>query len=220
MTELTAHRALLSFGAAIALAFACGSPAISVARAAPFQSPQPAAQNKGGLTSQDQGSGARKEAVGPEASSIHPYRPAGRDPFKMNIVKPPGKTKAPKPLGFPTFDVRRAEFRQKASRAHASDLPEPDPLIQYLVSELNVLGVFSDERGAGAFLRAQPTGTTFFARTGSQCYNGQILRIETEPSDLAATRVIFKERSYTDVDGKQTPSEHIVAKSAASQGKP
>lgn len=162
-----------------------------------------------------------KKALGPVADTIQPYRPAGRDPFKMTIVKLPSvaKAKAPKPIGFPTFDVRRAEYRRLVAQNEAKGLPAPDPTRQYLVSELSILGVFSDQRGPGAFVRAQTTGTTFFVRQGSKCYNGEILRIESDPSDLSGARVVFKELSFLDVNGKQTQQERVVAKTAGAQGK-
>ena len=157
-----------------------------------------------------------KQALGPSSDSIHPYRPAGRDPFKIDVVvkTAAAKSKTPRAVGFPALDVRRAEFRQKVVAARRSGQAEPDPLTQYLVSELDVLGVFSDERGQGVFLRAQPTGTTFFVRQSTKCYNGQVLRVESDSADLAGSRVVFKETSFTEVDGKQTPTDRLVSKTA------
>jgi len=157
-----------------------------------------------------------KEALGPSSDSIHPYRPAGRDPFKMEIVSKTGPRgpKTPRVVGFPALDLRRAEFRQKVIAARRSGQAEPDPMTQYLVSELDVLGVFSDERGQGVFLRAQPTGTTFFVRQSAKCYNGQIVRVESDSGDLAGSRVVFKETSFTEVDGKQTSTDRLVSKVA------
>ena len=156
-----------------------------------------------------------REALGPSSDSIHPYRPAGRDPFKMEIVvKTAVKSKTPRAVGFPALDMRRAEFRQKVVAARRIGQAEPDPLTQYLVSELEVLGIFSDDRGQGVFLRAQPTGTTFFVRQNSKCYNGQIVRVEGDSADLAGARVVFKETSFTEVDGKQAPTDRLVVKTA------
>lgn len=160
---------------------------------------------------------AKKESVGPSADTIHPYRPAGKDPFKMTIVKPPSKVKEQKPVGFPPFEMRRAEYRQLLARRHAADMPEPSPLKQYLVSELTVLGIFSDSQGPGAFVKAQPTGTTFFIRQGAECYNGQVLRVESDPGDLSGARVVFKEKMFTDQHGKQVQTERVVAKAPSAQ---
>jgi hypothetical protein len=157
-----------------------------------------------------------KEYLGPTADSIRPYRMSGRDPFKKT-VKPKGphaKAQA-RLLGFPTLDVRRAEFRQKVEQARAREAAEPDPVMQYLVSELEVTGVFQDERGYGAFVRAQPSGTMFFVRRGARCFNGEVVSIGGDASDPGSAKVIFREISYTEINGKQSPQEQMVTKSPA-----
>ena len=158
-----------------------------------------------------------KEYLGPTADSIRPYRSSGRDPFKKT-VKPKtarGKQQQTRVLGFPSLDVRRAEFRQKVEVARARDGVEPDPVSQYLVAELDITGVFRDDRGFGAFVRAQPTGTMFFVRNGARCYNGEVLRIGGDASDPGAAKVMFREVSYQEVNGKQSQQERMVTKAAA-----
>jgi hypothetical protein len=156
-----------------------------------------------------------KEYLGPTADSIRPYRPSGRDPFKKNVKpKARGKSQQARLLGFPTLDVRRAEFRQKVETARARDAAEPNPVSQYLVSELEVTGVFRDERGFGAFVRAQPTGTMFFVRNGTRVYNGEVVRIGGDAADPGAAKVVFREVSYMEVNGKQSPQEQVVTKMA------
>lgn len=158
-----------------------------------------------------------KDTLGPTADSIRPYRPSGRDPFKKT-VKPKGaraKQLQSRMLGFPSLDVRRMEFRQKVEQARARDAAEPDPVSQYLVSELDITGVFRDDRGFGAFVRAQPTGTMFFVRSGARCYNGEVMRIGGDASDPGNAKVMFREVSYMEVNGKQSPQERVVTKSAA-----
>jgi len=116
-------------------------------------------------------------------------------------------------LGFPPVEVRRAEYIQKVSVAHAADRPEPDPLSQYLVSELEVRGIFRDERGYGVFVKALPTGTMFFARNGTHVYNGEVMRIAAEDADSANPKVLFREITHMeDGNGKRTNQEHVVAK--------
>jgi hypothetical protein len=114
----------------------------------------------------------------------------------------------------PSLDARRAEFRQKVDQARARDLSEPDPVSQYLVSELEVTGVFRDDRGFGAFVRAQPSGTMFFVRNGARCYNGEVMRI-TGDNDSSGAKVLFKEVSYVETNGKRSPQEQVVTKSPA-----
>jgi len=75
---------------------------------------------------------------------------------------------------------------------------------------LECLGIV--RRGFGAFLRAQPTGTTFFVRSGERCYNGEVLRIENDDSDSEGSKVLFREESRTDVNGKPGKQERVVAK--------
>lgn len=158
-----------------------------------------------------------KEDLGPTADSIRPYRPSGRDPFKKTI-KPKGakgKSAQARMLGFPSLDMRRAEFRQKVEQARARDAAEPDPVSQYLVNELDITGVFRDDRGFGAFVRAQPTGTMFFVRNGARVYNGEVVRIGGDASDPGSAKVMFREVSYMEVNGKQSPQEKVVTKTAS-----
>jgi hypothetical protein len=157
--------------------------------------------------------GTTRDNLGPSADSIRPYRPAGRDPFKKAVKPKPGKSpKTPRALGFPTLDARRAEFRQKVEVARTRGMSEPDPVQQYLISELDITGIFRDERGEGAFVRAQPTGTMFFVRRGTACYNGEIVRIETDGAETGGAKVLFREVSYLEVNGKQSLQERVVAK--------
>jgi hypothetical protein len=163
---------------------------------------------------QPQQVGTGKEYLGPTADSIRPYRSSGRDPFKRTVKAKTarGKQQQARMLGFPALDVRRAEFRQKVEQARARDGAEPDPVSQYLVAELDVTGVFRDDRGPGAFVRAQPTGTMFFVRNGARCFNGEVLRIGGDASDPGTARVMFREVSYQEVNGKQSQQERMVTK--------
>ena len=155
-----------------------------------------------------------KEYLGPTADSIRPYRSSGRDPFKRTVKPktPAGKLQQTRMLGYPTLDERRAEFRQKVEQARARDGAEPDPVSQYLVAELDVTGVFRDDRGFGAFMRAGPTGTMFFVRNGAKVYNGEVMRIGGDGADSGGAKVMFREVSYKEVNGKQSPQERMVTK--------
>jgi len=158
-----------------------------------------------------------KEYLGPTADSIRPYRSSGRDPFKRTVKPktPRGKQQQTRALGFPSLDMRRGEFRQKVEQARARDGAEPDPVSQYLVAELDITGVFRDDRGPGAFVRAQPTGTMFFVRNGARCFNGEVLRIGGDASDPGAARVMFREVSYQEVNGQRSQQERMVTKAPA-----
>ena len=185
---------------------------LAVTIAASAQTDQNNSTNANSANNQPASSPGR-ETLGPNADTIRPYRPAGRDPFRKAIKPKPGKAgKSPRALGFPALDARRAEFRQKVEVARTRGLSEPDPVQQYLISELDITGIFRDERGAGAFVRAQPTGTMFFVRQGTACYNGEIVRIETDGAETGGAKVLFREVSYMEINGKQSLQERVVAK--------
>lgn len=178
--------------------------------------PQPAAQRQEGAPQPQQVK--PKEDLGPTADSIRPYRSSGRDPFRKTIRPKAGRGKQQLPphvLPFPSLDARRMEFRQQVEQARARDGAEPDPVSQYLITELQITGVFRDDRGPGAFVKAQPTGTMFFVRNGSRCYNGEVVRIGGDPSDPASANVVFREVSYLEVNGKRSTQERVVTKSPA-----
>ena len=80
--------------------------------------------------------------------------------------------------------------------ALGSGAAEPDPLWQYLVSEVIVTGVFETEDGMGVFVHATPTGNTFFARPGAELYNGRLVEVRPGASGFAdAAEAVFAERS-------------------------
>jgi hypothetical protein len=165
-----------------------------------------------------------KEYLGPSGDSIKSYRPAGRDPFKKILKPKPAPTGkggvpvAPKPLGFPALEERRAKFRALVEDYSDRGLAEPNPVMQYLVSELEVTGIFRDEGGYGAFVRAVPTGTTFFIRRGAKCYNGEVLRIESDTSN-SGSKVTFRQESFVDINGKQVKQENVLSKQPTSGAK-
>jgi hypothetical protein len=162
--------------------------------------------------------GSGKEYIGPSADSIRPYKPAGKDPFKDPPKPKAGSNKAGQKanrvvqLGFPSLEVRRAQYRQSLDRARQEGRPDPHPMMQYLVAELNVTGIFRDDQGYGAFVQAQPTGSTFFIRRGVKCFNGEVLRIEGDESDIGSAKVVFRQTTYVEINGKQSPQEQVLAK--------
>ncbi|HKP14037.1 MAG TPA: hypothetical protein VJZ91_18085 [Blastocatellia bacterium] len=207
------------FGAIMVLAFLC-APAVS----ASAQQSQPAPQNQASTpqaTSQAQPPPGGRENLGPTADSIRPYRPYNRDPFKKSIKPKTPKDKARQvalQLGYPMIEERRSLYRQQVAKAHEAGLAEPEPVSQYLVTELDVTGVFRDERGYGAFVKAQPTGTMLFVRNGTRCFNGEVVRIEGD--DSGASRVTFRESYKIEQNGKALTQERMVAKSpGAATGK-
>jgi hypothetical protein len=200
------RRLLASLGA---LAFLCAS---ALAQQNPAPAPQPPSPQPAS-TSQAQPAPGAKENLGPTADSIRPYRPYNRDPFKKPLKPKTPKEKARQAalqLGYPAIETRRAEFRQKVGDAREHGLAEPEPVMQYLVNELDVTGVFRDERGYGAFVKATPTGTMLFLRNGTRCYNGEVVRIEGD--EAGASRVTFREFFKIEQNGKAVTQERMVAK--------
>lgn len=139
------------------------------------------------------------------------------DPF---FRKPPPKTRVaeerdtnkPVLIPFPSFEQRNQEFLQAKQRARAQGMAEPDPLGQYLVSEVSVVGVFQSERGPGAFVQAGPTGTTFFVYGGTRLYNGEIVSINSG-TDFNLGQVVFREMTKYRVKKKETEQVNTVTKS-------
>jgi len=205
-------------GAATALAIFC---ALVINATAQQSQPAPPPAPPTSSSQAQPAPGGGKENLGPTADSIRPYRPYNRDPFKKPIKPKTPKDKAKQialQLGYPVIETRRAEFRQKVSEARDRGLSEPEPVMQYLVNELDVTGVFRDERGYGAFVKAQPTGTMLFLRTGTRCYNGEVVRIEGD--EAGASRVMFREFYNVEQNGKAMKQERMVAKTpTAATGK-
>ena len=108
---------------------------------------------------------------------------------------------------------------QERNKARARGLPDPDPIGQYLVSELNVTGVFETETGPGAFVQAIPTNTTFFVGAGTKVYNGEILSI-TGGSNFDLGQVMFRELTKYRVKKKEQDVVTTVTKTVSPPAKP
>lgn len=142
------------------------------------------------------------------------------DPFQRTV---PVKTKVPeqkdanKPvlIPFPTLDQRRAEYQQSRQRAAGSGQVEPDPIGQYLVSELTVTGMFHTDEGDGAFILAVPTNTTFFVRAGTRVYNGEIVSVNSG-TDFGVGQVVFRELTKYRIRKKEENRVNMITKAVAS----
>ena len=206
--NIAIQRHLFGSAAALAMLFALAAIAAAQQSQPPAQPPQPQS------TSQAQPPPGGKENLGPTADSIRPYRPYNRDPFKKPLKPKTPKDKAKQmalQLGYPMIEERRAQYRQLVAKAHETGAAEPEPVTQYLVTELDVTGVFRDERGYGAFVKAQPTGTMLFLRNGTRCFNGEVVRIEGD--DAGVSRVTFREFYKVEQNGKALTQERMVSKS-------
>jgi hypothetical protein len=141
--------------------------------------------------------------------------PPPNDPFyrKPKPVKVPESKDSNKPvqIPFPTLAQRQQDYLQAKQAARARNLPEPDPIGQYLVSELNVTGVFQTDQGVGAFVQAIPTNTTFFVSPGTKVYNGEIVTINTG-SNFDLGQVVFREMTKYRVKKKEQNVINTVTK--------
>ena len=104
--------------------------------------------------------------------------------------------RAPKAVNpWPDFTSRHSDWVRRKELAAQAGAPGPDPLVQYLVGEVVVTGVFETDGGYGVFLFATPTGTTFFVAPGASLFNGRLDSIAPGGSGFADdTQVIFVER--------------------------
>ena len=145
------------------------------------------------------------------------------DPFRRVVpkaTKVPEQKDADKPvlIPFPTLDQRRAEFQQSRQRAAGSGQIEPDPIGQYLVSELSVTGMFQTDEGIGAFILAIPTNTTFFVRSGTRVYNGEIVSINSG-TDFGVGQVVFRELTKYRIRKKEENRVNMITKAVTSPSK-
>ena len=114
-----------------------------------------------------------------------PPKPAPANP-KPKVVEPAG----PQLIPFPTIAQRTQDYQLARQRAVQAKQPAPNPVGQFLVSELNVIGVFETERGVGVFVEATPTKQTFFITPGTRLYNGELLEMQPGTFSQPARAVV------------------------------
>jgi hypothetical protein len=108
---------------------------------------------------------------------------------------------------WPSYEARRDDFLRRVRGANSAGQAAPDPLSQFLVSEIIVTGIYETENGFGAFLHAIPNGRTFESRPGSELYNGRLANIIVGPSGfMDEGNVVFLERAF------ESQSEREVSK--------
>lgn len=160
-----------------------------------------------------------KDAAKPPQTGAGGYK----DPFdrpQPKTVKVPEQKDADKPvlIPFPTLDQRRAEFQVSRASAISKGQPEPEAIGQYLVSELLVTGMFQTDEGVGAFVLAMPTSTTFFVKTGTRVYNGEIVSINSA-QDFGVGQVVFRELTKYRIRKKEENRVNMITKAVTSPAK-
>lgn len=126
-----------------------------------------------------------------------------RDPFVVpSRVKREPKVpvkKEPRPIPAPDIESRLTNYRNLVRAAASSNsISTPEKLSPYLVEELTITGIFRDEAGYGAFVAAEPTKLTFFARPGQHTHDGVVK--EVLPNGIKFIRTL----RYDDGSVRQT----------------
>lgn len=107
--------------------------------------------------------------------------------------------------GVASFESRRSDWIRRKEAAAGAGSAGPDPLEQYLISEVLVTGLFETDAGFGVFLLATPTGNTFFVTNGAKLYNGRLVSIEKISGGFSDdAQIVFEERN-----GKAAPQRVV-----------
>jgi hypothetical protein len=137
---------------------------------------------------------------------VHPataQRTASQSPGK-SARRPKRVARTKKVPAWPNYETRRADFLRRLNDANATGQPTPDPLLQYLVSEVVATGLVGTEEDVRVFLLALPSGNTFVASPGTRLYNGTLEEIVVGRSGyLEEVRVIFAELKSARSGGTQ-----------------
>lgn len=169
--------------------------------------------------------GAAVLAVGFSAVTATAQTPVD-DPFynpptKPKVAPPPKAAEPTKPtlVPVPTIAQRTQEFQATRQRAVQEKRPVPNPVGQYLVSEVTVLGVFETEAGLGVFVEAEPTKQSFFITEGTRLYNGELIDIQPGSFSQPA-RAVFRERIEYVFKKVRKPDIHEVVKTVGQPAPP
>jgi hypothetical protein len=136
------------------------------------------------------------------AQTPTPQQLPDNDPF----YKPPTKkteTKAAKTpekwieVPAPSLDQRAQEYQMRRQDARQRRQPEPNPVWQYLVSELRIMGIYEVDGRMGVFVEAGPQKQTFFLTEGTPIYNGQLVRVVQSDYPSPGRAVFRQETRYT-----------------------
>jgi hypothetical protein len=152
-------------------------------------------------------------AAVPAAAQAPVDDPFYQPPAKPKVAKPAAPPEPDKPTAVPvpTISQRTQEYQAIRQQAIQSRQPVPNPVGQYLVSEVSVLGVFETEKGLGVFVEAGPTKQTFFITPGTKLYNGEL--IEIQPGNFSQpARAVFRERIDYVFKKVRKPDIHTVVK--------
>lgn len=103
-----------------------------------------------------------------------------RDPFQRPL--PPSKPRyaksSPVPITPPTIQERVDRYKALKMAAMNSQRPAPKPTTAFLLSELQVTGIFRTPRGYAAMVEATPIKLSYVIYPGELFFDGQLVAIE------------------------------------------
>jgi hypothetical protein len=127
-----------------------------------------------------------------QASSV--YRPTSRDPFvkyKPRTVEGLIK-RAPTVVEPPALQERIEQYKARKLAAMQQQQPAPKPTSAFLLSELQVIGIFRTPRGYAAMVEATPIKLSYVVYPGELFFDGQLVAVEEN-------RLIFRrEKRWSD----------------------
>jgi hypothetical protein len=103
-----------------------------------------------------------------------------RDPFRkpMPPSKPRYSKTSPVPITPPTIQERVDRYKALKMAAMNSQRPAPKPTTAFLLSEMQVTGIFRTPRGYAAMVEATPIKLSYVIYPGELFYDGQLVAIE------------------------------------------
>jgi hypothetical protein len=119
------------------------------------------------------------------------FKPAAPKKVTKNAPKPADKWQE---VPFPSLEQRGQEFQMERARAKERSAPEPNPVGQFLVRELRVLGIYEIDDKTGVFVEAGPNKQTYFLTECTRLYNGELL--DVIPGEYPSPgRALFREKT-------------------------
>lgn len=123
------------------------------------------------------------------------YREAIKDPFRdiskttlPTILPPPPPPSEPTVLTWPIYEEREIEWKREREKAREANNIEPSSSERYLIDEVQIVGIYKKDTGAGLFIRPKVGfNRVLFVTRGQKFYNGSIIKIENN-------RVEFEEK--------------------------
>lgn len=141
------------------------------------------------------------------------FKPVKPKPKEQAVAKTPERWQE---VPFPSLDQRTQEFQGARQRAKDAHQPEPNPAFQYLVREVNVLGIYEMDGRQGVFVEAGPQKNTFFLTPGTRLYNGELVEIQAG-SYPSPGRAVFRERTDFSLKKQRKSDIQTVIKTVGQQ---